>query len=155
MPRISEPKPGHDSEPCFLFYFFSSSIHNTLYLDVVCPSVKPELIVINQAAAKGSASGAANSDSPVNQKHSTKGTPTKAPAGSPAVVAVSQAAVAGVSQDNVVDFGKVSIGHKAIRTIGVKNTSSQTVNVTNHAFLSLERSSLFFSYLAHVSSFFF
>ena len=56
------------------------SIHNTLYLDVVCPSVKPEIILVN-------------------------GTST-------------------------IDFGSVSIGHKCIKKIGIKNISNTTIDVS-------------------------
>ena len=55
------------------------SIHNTLYLDVICPSVKPEMILL---------SGSTN-----------------------------------------IDFGSISIDHKCIRKIGIKNISNETIDV--------------------------
>lgn len=57
----------------------SFSINNTLYLDVVCPSVKPEMILVN---------GGTN-----------------------------------------IDFGSISIGHKCIKKIGIKNISNETIDV--------------------------
>jgi hypothetical protein len=35
-----------------LFIVLTISIHNTLYLDVICPSVKPEMIVISKDTNK-------------------------------------------------------------------------------------------------------
>lgn len=57
------------------------SIHNTLYLDVVCPSIKPEIITLTNPATR------------------------------------------------TIDFGKVSIGHKCIQKISIKNISKKVVNV--------------------------
>lgn len=56
------------------------SLHNTLYLDVICPSIRPELVVLSK-------------------------------------------------DQNVIDFGKVSIGHKSIRKIGIKNITQHIVDL--------------------------
>jgi hypothetical protein len=55
------------------------SIHNTLYLDVICPSIKPEMILS--------------------------------------------------SGDSNINFGSVSVGHKYIQNIGIKNISNSTILV--------------------------
>jgi len=57
------------------------SIHNTLYLDVICPSVKPEMILS--------------------------------------------------SGDFNINFGSVSVGHKYIQNIGIKNISNSTIHVNS------------------------
>jgi len=57
------------------------NIHNTLYLDVVCPSVRPEIITLTSPATR------------------------------------------------CINFGKVSIGHKSIRKIAIKNISESTIEV--------------------------
>ena len=80
----------HFQIPCFVSTVSASSdpsqpvpysVHNTLYLDVVCPSVRPEIITLTSAATRS------------------------------------------------IDFGKVSIGHKCIQKIAIKNISKRTVNV--------------------------
>jgi hypothetical protein len=57
-----------------------SSIHNTLYLNIIGPSVKPEMIVLSK-------------------------------------------------ETNNIDFGKVSIGHKCIKKVAIKNISDRTIEV--------------------------
>lgn len=59
----------------------SYSIHNTLYLDVICPSVRPEIITLTNPATRN------------------------------------------------IDFGKISIGHKCIQKIAIKNISNSVVEV--------------------------
>jgi hypothetical protein len=36
----------------YIIHFLLLSIHNTLYLDVICPSVKPELIRVDDEGEK-------------------------------------------------------------------------------------------------------
>ncbi len=57
------------------------NIHNTLYLDVVCPSIRPEIITLTNPATR------------------------------------------------CINFGKVSIGHKSIQKICIKNISESTIEV--------------------------
>lgn len=73
---ISTVKEQQDSEikPTY-------SIHNTIYLDIICPSVKPEMIAFSNSINK------------------------------------------------TIDFGKVTIGHKCIRKIAIKNISRSTIEV--------------------------
>ncbi len=63
------------------FFLIIISIHNTLYLDVICPSVKPEIITISK------------------------------------------------DSNNVINFGKASIGQKTIKKIAIKNISNSTIKV--------------------------
>jgi len=74
--------------PCHIAYGGCGAVelvseHNTLYLEVHCPSVKPSLIVVSE------------------------------------------------SGDNLVNFGKVSMGQRHVQTISIQNISNETLTLSS------------------------
>ena len=142
----------HFQVPCYVASLpddpaekLSFSIYNTLYLDIICPSVRPELIVISNA----NSSNSSKSSTKAKQTAENSTTSAKNAETSRSRMAANAAAVLSETPDNsssmtttpstmttnsgtFIDFGKVSVGNKCIKSIIVKNISPKTVKLSSN-----------------------